>query len=268
MRSLTLSVHRTFSVAITAVVFTILYLPLVAMVVYSFRGPPGTPPNWSLEWYGKALTNSAVLDALQISCAVGLSSALVSSVLGTAAALALARGTFPGRKTLDAVSHLSLIMPDIVMGLSLLIWFVFLRITLGAASIVLAHVTFSLSYVILTVRARLEGFDRSLEEAARDLGASPWQTFVHVTFPLIWPGVLSGALLSFTLSFDDFLVAFFTAGPGSDTLPLRIYAMIKYGVTPEINALSTVMLAATLALVLAFFRPFSLRTTGSRQPAG
>jgi spermidine/putrescine transport system permease protein len=154
-------------------------------------------------------------------------------------------------------------MPEIVMGLSLLIWFVFLHITLGVVSIVLAHVTFSLSYVILTVRARLEGFDQTLEEAAKDLGASPWKTFAHITFPLIFPGILSGALLAFTLSFDDFLVAFFTAGPGSDTLPLRIYAMIKYGVTPEINALSTLMLLGTLVLVLAFFR-----RTGSRPQAG
>jgi spermidine/putrescine transport system permease protein len=248
--------RRALLIGVTALVFAILYVPLAAMVVYSFRGPPGTPPNWSLGWYAKALSNSSVLDALRTSCEVGFSSALIASVLGTAAALALARGTFPGRKTLDAISHLSLIMPDIVMGLALLIWFVLIRLTLGTVSIVLAHVTFSLSYVILTVRTRLEGFDRSLEEAARDLGATPWQTFAHVTFPLIWPGVLSGALLAFTLSFDDFLVAFFTAGPGSDTLPLRIYAMIKYGVSPEINALSTLMLLATLVLVLAFFGRF------------
>jgi spermidine/putrescine transport system permease protein len=142
-----------------------------------------------------------------------------------------------------------------VLGLSLLIWFVLLRITLGSFSIILAHITFSVSYVIITVKARLDGFDYSLEEAAQDLGASPWQTFWRVTFPLIWPGVLSGALMAFTLSFDDFLITFFTAGVGSDTLPLKIYAMIKFGVSPEINALSTLMLGATLVMILAFFRP-------------
>jgi spermidine/putrescine transport system permease protein len=250
---------KRLSAAMALLVFALLYAPLVAMVVYSFRGPPGTPAEWTFGWYAKALSNSMVLESLELSAWVGLASAAVATALGTAAALALSRARFRGRSVLDALSHLSLIMPDIVMGLSLLIWFVFLRITLGAVSIVLAHVTFSLSYVIMTVRTRLEGFDRSLEEAARDLGATPAQTFLHVTLPLIFPGILSGALLAFTLSFDDFLVAFFTAGPGSDTLPLRIYAMIKYGVTPEINALSTLMLGATLALVLAFFKPF--RTT-------
>ena len=146
-------------------------------------------------------------------------------------------------------------MPEIVLGLSLLIWFVLLRFTLGTFSIILAHTTFSISYVIITVKARLHGFDQSLEEAAKDLGATPWKTFWKVTFPLIWPGILSGALIAFTLSFDDFLITYFTAGVGSDTLPLKVYAMIKFGVTPEINALSTIMLAATLFLVVVFFKP-------------
>jgi spermidine/putrescine transport system permease protein len=123
---------------------------------------------------------------------------------------------------------------------------------LGAFSIVLAHITFSVSYVIITVQARLQDFDRTLEEAALDLGATPWKTFWYVTFPLIWPGILSGALLAFTLSFDDFLITFFTAGVGSDTLPLKVYSMIKFGVTPEINALSTTMLLITFILVLSF----------------
>jgi spermidine/putrescine transport system permease protein len=146
-------------------------------------------------------------------------------------------------------------MPEIVLGLSLLIWFVLLKLTLGVLSIVLAHITFSVSYVMITVKARLHGFDEMLEEAARDLGATPWKTFWKVTFPLIWPGILSGALMAFTLSFDDFLITFFTAGVGSDTLPLKIYSMIKFGVSPEINALSTIMLGVTLLMVLLLFNP-------------
>ncbi len=244
--------------AMTLIAFLMLYVPLAVLVTYSFLAPtqgPGSSLGWSLEWYRKILANSVVLEAFNMSLYVGLWTTLVSTLLGTSAALAIERMRFPGRKLFDVLTHVPLIMPEIVMGLALLIWFVMLRITLGSFSIILAHVTFSVSYVIITVKARLQGFDYSLEEAARDLGASPWQTFFKVTLPLIWPGILSGALMAFTLSFDDFLITFFTAGVGSDTLPLKIYSMIKFGVSPEINALSTIMLAATLVLVVAFFRP-------------
>jgi spermidine/putrescine transport system permease protein len=246
------------SKAITVVAFLMLYVPLLALVVYSFLAPvagPGSPQGWSLEWYRRILSNRQVLDSFNMSLYVGLWSTVFSTLLGTMAALAIERFRFPGRKVFDAITHVPLIMPEIVLGLALLIWFVVLRITLGSFSIILAHVTFSVSYVIITVKSRLHGFDDALEEAARDLGASPWQTFWKVTFPLIWPGILSGALMAFTLSFDDFLITFFTAGVGSDTLPLKIYAMIKFGVSPEINALSTLMLGATLVLVAVFFRP-------------
>lgn len=244
--------------SVTVLAFLMLYLPLLSLVVYSFLGPtagPGSPQGWTLEWYRRILANRLVLDAFNTSLHVGLWSTLASTLLGTSAALAIERIRFPGRKLFDAITHVPLIMPEIVLGLALLIWFVMLRITLGTFSIILAHVTFSVSYVIITVKARLHGFDDALEEAARDLGASPWQTFWKVTFPLIWPGVLSGALMAFTLSFDDFLITFFTAGVGSDTLPLKIYSMIKFGVSPEINALSTLMLGATLVLVVIFFKP-------------
>jgi spermidine/putrescine transport system permease protein len=241
--------------AVTVLAFSILYLPLLALVVYSFLGTPETGGGWTLIWYRRILSNTVVLQAFNMSMIVGFWATLASTVLGTSAALAIERARFPGRKLLNAVTHVPLIMPEIVLGLALLIWFVALKLTLGAFSIILAHVTFSVSYVIITVRARLHGFDDALEEAARDLGATPWKTFWKVTFPLIWPGILSGALMAFTLSFDDFLITFFTAGVGSDTLPLKIYSMIKFGVTPEINALSTIMLGATLALVMIFFKP-------------
>lgn len=241
--------------AVTVLAFAILYLPLLALVVYSFIGTPETGGGWTLVWYRRILSNTVVLQAFNMSMIVGFWATLASTILGTSAALAIERARFPGRKLLNAVTHVPLIMPEIVLGLALLIWFVALKLTLGVFSIILAHVTFSVSYVIITVRARLHGFDDALEEAARDLGATPWKTFWKVTFPLIWPGILSGALMAFTLSFDDFLITFFTAGVGSDTLPLKIYSMIKFGVTPEINALSTIMLGATLALVMIFFKP-------------
>jgi spermidine/putrescine transport system permease protein len=243
---------------VTIIAFLVLYVPLFAMVIYSFINPMNH--EWTLEWYTKMFSNETVLASLKISVEVGVWSTLVSTLLGTTAALALDRKRFAGRKVLDAITHIPLIMPEIVLGLSLLIWFVALRITLGTFSIILAHVTFSVSYVIITVKARLQGFDRALEEAAQDLGASPWKTFWRVTFPLIWPGILSGALMAFTLSFDDFLVTFFTAGVGSDTLPLKIYSMIKFGVSPEINALSTMLLGMTLVLVLVCFRPSDTST--------
>lgn len=247
------------SVRVVAVLgFACLYIPLVSLVVYSFLDipqVPGGPREWTLIWYQKMLQNHVLLEAFQQSLLVGFWTTLCATVIGTAAALALTRSHFPGRKVFEVFTYLPLIMPEIVLGLALLTWFVFLKLTLGTFSIVLAHVTFSMSYVIMTVKARLEGFDEALEEAAQDLGATPWKTFWKVTFPLIWPGVLSGALMAFTLSFDDFLITFFTSGTGADTLPLKIYSMIKFGVTPEINALSTVMLIVTFLFVFIFFNP-------------
>ncbi|MCM2276623.1 MAG: ABC transporter permease [Oligoflexia bacterium] len=234
---------RKAAFAITAGALALLYLPLAALVFYSFVDPAG---GFTLEWYARAFANEEALASARRSLGVGLATTGIATGLGTLGALALQRSRFPGRRALEAVVHIPLVMPELVLGLSLLVWFVFLRISLGVFSVVLAHVTFTLSYVLITVRARLEGFDRSLEEAALDLGASPFQVFRHVTLPLIRPGIVSGALIAFTLSFDDFLVTFFTAGPGSETLPLRIYGMIRHGVSPEIHALSTLLLAATL----------------------
>jgi len=241
----------------TVIAFLLLYIPLFTLVFYSFRTQTtgnSETAGWTFEWYRRIFNNEAAMKALGMSLWVGLWCTVGSTLLGSSAALALDRYSFRGRNLIDAMIYVPLILPEIVLGLSLLIWFVLLRITLGSFSIILAHITFSVSYVIITVKSRLQNFDRTLEEAARDLGASPRQTFWKVTFPLIWPGIMSGALMAFTLSFDDFLITFFTAGVGSDTLPLKIYSMIKFGVTPEINALSTLLLGATLILVAVFFR--------------
>ena len=235
----------------------LLYLPLVTLVIYSFIRFDNRHEGFqfTLDWYLKAASDVPVLEALGRSLWVGFCSTLAATWIGTWAALALERTRFRGSKLLNFLTYVPLIMPEIVLGLSLLIWFVFLNLTLGTFSVILAHITFSISYVILTVRTRLTQFDRTLEEAARDLGASPLQTFRKVTFPLIWPAVLSGGLIAFTLSFDDFMITYFTAGVASETLPLKIYSMVKFGVSPEINAISTVMLAVTLFIVLLVFRP-------------
>lgn len=241
---------------VTACTFLLLYIPLIALIFYSFLSiaPDGTR-SFTLNWFYEAVADKTLQDALLMSLWVGVWSTLGATILGTTAALALERTDFPGRRVFDALTLVPLVIPEIVMGLSLLIWFVMLRLTLGSFSIILAHITFSFSYVIITVRTRLQDFDYSLEEAARDLGATGWQTFWRVTLPLIWPGILSGALMAFTLSFDDFLITFFTAGVGSDTLPVKLYSMIKFGISPKINALSTLILLATTLLVLYIFKP-------------
>jgi spermidine/putrescine transport system permease protein len=238
---------------VTIAAFFVLYLPLVVVGVLSVL-VPGDGYHWTLDWYRKVFSDEQVLVALQRSVWIGALSTLISTVIGTSAALALERASFTGKRLLEALGFLPLVIPEIVLGLSLLIGFVLVGMPLGSGCVVLAHVTFSLSYVVLTVRSRLQSFDASVEEAALDLGATPWQVFTHVTLPIIFPSILSGALIAFTLSFDDFLITFFTAGVGSDTLPLHIYSMIKFGISPEIHALSTLMIAGTLGLILLFFR--------------
>jgi len=252
------SLSRQSANLITLAAFVALYFPLLIMLIYSFIDhSPSGGAIWTLHWYQLALSNDRTLEALKTSLWVGVCSTTIATVLGTMGALALQRSRFVGREAFGIFFYVPLVMPEIVMGLSLLIWFVRLGIPLGQLCIILGHVTFSLSYVLITVRDRLEDFDPSVEEAARDLGATPWQAFWKVTLPLIAPAILSGALIAFTLSFDDFLVTFFTAGVGSDTLPVRIYSMIKFGMSPEIHALSSLVLGATLVLVLCFFRPKS-----------
>ncbi|PIR22168.1 MAG: spermidine/putrescine ABC transporter permease PotC [Deltaproteobacteria bacterium CG11_big_fil_rev_8_21_14_0_20_45_16] len=246
-----------FAQTVTALTFLLLYIPLVVLVIYSFVSidPANGQALFSLEWYKQALQDDELRRALNMSLWVGLWSTLGASIIGTATAWALDRFSFPGKQWLDALTLVPLVIPEIVMALSLLIWFVLLKFSLGSISIILAHITFSFSYVVITVRTRLADFDHSLEEAAFDLGATPIQTFGRVSFPLIWPGILSGALMAFTLSFDDFLITFFTAGVGSDTLPIKLYSMIKYGISPKINALSTLILLATIIMVIFAFRP-------------
>ncbi|HET7615500.1 MAG TPA: ABC transporter permease, partial [Bacillales bacterium] len=165
-------------------------------------------------------------------------------------ALALYRYKFPGKKALDFLFYIPVVIPDIVIGVSLLVLYGWFHVTLGLATVIPGHVAFAASYVLLVVLARLAGFDRSLEEAARDLGANGWQTFWRVTFPLILPGVLAGALLSFTMSLDEFVIAFFTTGPASNTLPVLIYSMVRMGVSPEINALATILVLLIAAFVI------------------
>ncbi len=241
-------------------VFIFFYAPIVVLIIFSFNS--GRFVNqwqgFSLAWYAKLFADDAIGLALRNSLIVASISTVLSTILGTLVAVGMERYRFRGQTALDSVLYLPIIIPDIAMAVMLLLFFVQagqalgffgVRVSLGLGTVILAHVAFNVSFVTVTVRARLADFDRSLEEAARDLYANEWATFRYVTLPLIMPGILAGALLAFTLSLDDFVITFFTSGPGSTTLPLRIYSMVKTGITPEINALSTLMLAASMVLV-------------------
>ena len=231
--------------------YVFLYAPIITLVVYSFNSSRlvSVWEGFTLDWYAELFSDAAMGKALKNSLIVALSSTAISTVFGTMVALVMERYEFWGKLPFDALLYLPIIIPDIAMAVMLLLFFVMAHFPLSLVTIIISHVAFNISFVTVVVRARLADFDRSLEEAAMDLGANELQTFWRVTLPLLMPGILGGALLAFTLSIDDFVITFFTAGIGSTTLPLRIYSMVKLGVTPEINALSTMMLLASMALV-------------------
>jgi len=235
--------------AAAIVAYAFLYLPLVIVVVYSFNDSRLNAEwvGFTLDWYRKLADNNEMLLAAGNSLVIALVASLVSTVLGTLAGLAMHRYTL---RLLPVLVLTPIAIPEILMGVSLLIFFVMLNFTLGLLSVALAHIAFCIGFVAIVVRARLSGMDESLVEAARDCGATPLQAFFHVTLPLIMPGVIAGALMAFTLSIDDFVITFFTAGAGTVTLPLQIYSMIKIAVTPEVNAVSTLLMLLTLMLIV------------------
>jgi spermidine/putrescine transport system permease protein len=214
----------------------------------------GMPTAWggfSLEWYGKLAENPKILSAAWNSLVVAVWATAISTVLGTLLALGVERARPSASR--EALLFAPMIIPDIVLAIALLSFFTLIKFTLGLRSIVMAHVVFNLAFVCAVVRARLKSYDWSLNEASRDLGATATATFFRITLPLIGPSVLAGALLAFTLSIDEFIIAYFTAGAGqsSTTLPMQIYAMIRFGVTPEINAMATVVMGVSFVIVLA-----------------
>lgn len=227
-----------------------LYLPLAIVVLYSFNDSRLNAEwvGFTLDWYGMLLKDEAMLQAAANSFFIAMTASGIATLLGTLAGLAMHR-YHP--RLLPFLVLAPVAMPEILLGVSLLLLFLqVLNLTLGYLSILLAHVTFCIGFVAIIVRTRLAGMDDSLFEAARDLGATPWQTFCRVTFPLILPAVLGGALMAFTLSLDDFVITFFVAGVGVSTLPLQIYSMIKIAVTPEVNAVSSLLMLLTLGMIL------------------
>ena len=237
---------------VTWAVIIFFYVPIIVLVVNSFNASRfgGSWEGASFKWYLQLFHDSSIWQALRNTLLIALVATLGSMVLGTSAAFALHR--FAGtrlQKVHYTFIYLPLVLPEILMGLSMLLFFVALRVELGLPTIGIAHVTFCTSYVAMTVLARLQDFDDSVIEAAQDLGAGWFTTIVKVLLPILAPGILAGGLLAFTLSIDDFVISFFVAGPGSTTLPIRIYSMIKYGAPPLINALSTILLVVTFACV-------------------
>ncbi len=242
-------------------VFIFLYAPIVILIVFSFNdnNNVGIWTEPSLRWYGEMFSDRAVMNALRNSLIVALVATIVSTVIGTMLAISLERYRYRGRAALDGLAYLPIIIPDVTMAVMLLIFFfqafeilaliTGVSLTTGLHTIILAHIAFNISFVAVVVRARLAQFDKSLEEAAADLYASRLQTFWKVTFPLILPGVAGGALLALTLSLDDVVVTQFVSGAGATTLPVYVFGLVRRGVTPLINAVSVVMLAASMVLI-------------------
>ena len=230
--------------AYSLVILAFLYLPLLILALYSFNESRinAVWTGFTLDWYASLFQNRRVF--------IAVISTVVSTVLGTIAAIALNRYQYKCKPVINGLLYLPILIPEIVMGLSLLVLFAQTQVPLGKVTLILAHITFCLSFVVITVNARLEGMRHELEQAAMDLYATPFQTFRYVTLPLAMPGIIAGALIAFTLSIDDFIISFFVAGPNSTTLPLYIYAMVKRGISPEINALSTLLMFATISLIV------------------
>jgi putrescine transport system permease protein len=234
--------------------FAFLYLPIVLLVVYSFNDSRlvAVWGGFSTRWYAEIWQNTALLDAAWVTLRVAFVSATAATILGTLAAITLVRmGRFRGRLLFSGMVYAPLVMPEVILGLSLLLLFVAVELERGFWTVTLAHTTFTMCFVAVVVQSRLIGFDRSLEEAAMDLGATPFRTFFSVTLPLIFPAVAAGWILAFTLSLDDLVIASFTTGPGATTLPMRIYSQVRLGVTPEVNAVSTIFIAFVALLVIA-----------------
>jgi putrescine transport system permease protein len=232
--------------------FAFLYGPMILLVIFSFNASRLVTVwgGFSTRWYAALANDAQLIASVRTSLLVAAFSAAIATVNGTLAAIALVRfGRFRTRTLFSGAIYAPLVMPEVILGLSLLLLFVALGIERGLWTIIAAHATFTMCFVAVVVRSRLVGFDRALEEAAMDLGAGPVRAFMAVTLPLVAPAIVAGFLLAFTLSLDDLVIASFTAGPGSTTLPMRVYSQVRLGVSPEINAISTLMLAA-VALVL------------------
>jgi putrescine transport system permease protein len=250
---MTLKKLSAFNVTALALGLAFLYLPIVILVIYSFNASRLVTVwgGWSTRWYSEFFNDRAMLDAAWMSLRVGVVSATLATILGTLAAVALSRGErFKGRTLFSGMLYAPLVMPEVITGLSLLLLFVALNAERGFWTVTIAHTTLTMCFVATVVQARLSALDRSLEEAAMDLGCDPVRAFVAVTLPLMLPSIAAGWMLAFTLSLDDLVIASFTTGPGSATLPIRIYSEVRLGVKPEINAICTLIIGLIAVVII------------------
>ena len=241
------------------IVLAMLYLPIIVMLLGAVIQRVDGAWQFTFHWINEVVTDAHLMDALLNSMIVALAASLLSTVVGTLGALAAVKSSKTLRDMLAGMSLISLIFPEIVFALALLSWFFLLHVPLGLPTVIIAHVSFSLSYVMMTVGARLATLDKSFEDAGRDLGASEWQILKSVTIPLLKPAVVGGFILSFLLSFDDFLITYFVNGVGTDTLPIKLYSAMKMGISPKLNALSSIMFLISLIAMIFFFRSASFR---------
>ncbi len=233
-------------------VYGFIYAPIIILVIFSFNSQK-LNIHWegfTFHWYKVLFNDDQILLATRNTLLIALISTLVATIIGTMAALAMHRYRFPLYNASETMMYIPIVIPEVVMGISLLVFFVMINFTLSLTTITLSHIAFNIPFVALVVRARLHGYDKSIDEAAMDLGANEITTFTRVTLPTIMPGVLSGAMLALTLSLDDYVITYFTAGPGSTTLPLRVYSMVRFMVTPEVNALSTIWVLIIFILLV------------------
>jgi putrescine transport system permease protein len=259
-----------FNMASLTLGLVFLYLPIVILVIYSFNASRlvNVWGGWSLKWYREFFNDEAMIDAAWMSLRVAASSATIATLLGTLAAVALSRGEgFKGRTLFSGMLYAPLVMPEVITGLSLLLLFVAIEAERGFWTVTVAHTTLTMCFVAVVVQSRLTSLDRSLEEAAMDLGCDPVRAFLMVTLPLIIPAIAAGWMLAFTLSLDDLVIATFTTGPGSETLPIRIYSEVKLGVKPEINAICTLVIALIAVVIVVASLVAKLTSTQGKSAA-
>ena len=241
-----------FAAFYMGVIFLLMYIPIAVVIVFSFNESklPVSFTGFSLKWYRQLLADSDMLEALRNSLVLGVLSCGISAVIGTFGAVGLSRIHWKTKGALEYISILPLMIPEIILGMVLMAFFYMLGLPFGMLTLLIGHTVFCVPYILMEVKARLVGMDPSLEEAARDLGAGAFRAFLDVTLPLIMPAVISGSLLAFAMSMDDVVISIFVNGPRISTLPIKVYTQLKTGVTPEINALCTIMLAVTLLVLL------------------
>ncbi len=244
---------RIFKNMFLYLVFAFLFLPIIVLIIYSFNSSSMNIifENFTFDWYHKLFQNSVLIESFTNTLIVACVSTIISTIIGTISAYGLYKFDFPLKKLINSLIYIPIVIPEIVLGISLLSIYTLMRLELGMFTIILSHIAFSIPFVVVSVRSALSRETITYEEAGKDLGASNFKIFKEIIMPIIMPGIISGATLAFTLSLDDVVISYFTAGPGSNTLPLYIYSMIKTGITPDVNALSTLMMLVVFIILIS-----------------